>query len=329
MNPHLSNKYSLNSVGREITTKVPIALPGQSISSVSSKLHEFAETSTSINYIYVVDEEKNLHGVLSVKELLRDETHTLIKEIMTKNLVVTHVQVNRKRAAHLAIKHNIKAVPVLDENKKFVGVLTSDKILAILYEEHKKKLYRSAGIIIFPGKFGTILEQGVWHAFISRLPWIIVGLVGGIFAAQIFEIFEGVIEKNLILAAFVPLVVYISSAVGTQTQTFFVRDIAFNPKLDLVPYLIKQFITSSLIGLICWGIVLLLVSLFWNSFFIGLVIGLAIFVAMSLSTIVAIGIPYILTLKKQDPASGSGPFATILQDLISIFIYFLIASALL
>jgi magnesium transporter len=286
-------------------------------------------TCDSINYFYVVDENQKLHGVLSVKELLRDDEHKLIKEIMTKDLVVSHVRVNRKRVAHLAIKHNIKAVPVLDEGGKFVGVLTSDRMLEILYEEHHNEMYRSAGIIPISGTFDSILNQSIWKAFLSRLPWILLGLLGGIFAAQVIQYFSGTLSQNLVLAVFIPLIVYIGNAVGAQTQVFFVRDIAFNPKLDMIHYSLKQIVIAAMIGLMSGILVWLLVTVFWQSNFLGMVIGLATFTAVSASTIIAISIPYVFSLFKKDPATGSGPFATILQDLLSIFVYFFIASLLL
>jgi len=314
---------------KDITTKVPIVSSDQLISDVVDQLHEFAQENESINYIYVVDDEKKLRGVVSIKELLANEKYKLMKEIMSKKLVVSHIRVSKKRVAHLAIKHNIKAVPILDDQEKFIGVLTSDETLLVLYKEYRNEMYRSAGIIPMSGEFDTILEQGIWQAFVSRIPWIIIGLVGGIFAARIIEYFEGTLSTNIILAAFIPLIVYISDAVGTQTQTFFVRDIAFNPKLKIIPYTFMQFITTSLIGLICWALVFGIVGIFWHSIYFGMVIGLATFTAIASSTVIAIFIPYVLNLLKQDPATGSGPFATILQDLLSIFVYFLIATALL
>ncbi len=334
MNESLINKteqsilkvtYPKDSVGKDMTDKVPVAHPGQSIEIIKNSLHEYARTCDSINYVYVVTDKKKLVGVASIKEILKDESHKVIDEIMVKELVTTHVQVNRKRVAHLAIKHNIKAVPVLDQEKNFLGVLTSDTLLSILHKEHRAEMNRTAGIVSI---FDTILEQGIWHSFVSRLPWILIGMIGGIFSAKVIELFQVLLSGNIILAVFIPLIVYIGNAVGAQTQTFFVRDIAFEPKIKMFPYFMKQFVTASLIGLICGIFIWALVTLFWQSSYIGFVIGLSAFTAVSLSTCIAILIPYLFSKFKRDPATGSGPFATILQDLTSISIYFLIASVL-
>jgi len=316
-------------VGREITSKVPTTSSEKTVAEIRQLLPEFAQKTDTINYIYLLNQQDKLVGVISIKELIQHDPDKKAKEVMTKKLVVSHPQVDRERAAHLAIKHNIKAIPIVDDKNRLVGVLSNDKILSILYEEYKEDIYRSAGIVNLPKGFSTILDKGIWRTFVTRLPWIMVGLIGGVFAAQIIEVFEETLAENIILAAFIPLIVYISGAVGTQTQTFFVRDIAFNPKLKITAYTIKQFFTTALIGVICSFLVWGLVSIFWRSAFLGLVIGLASFTAISSSTIIAVLVPYFLFLLKQDPASGSGPFATILQDLLSIYIYFLIASILL
>lgn len=320
------NSYPVGSVGKHMTDKVPVASPDQSIEVVKESLKDFASNMDSINYVYVVDEEKKLIGVASIKEILKEKKKKTINEIMTKNVVTTHVQVNRKRAAHLAVKHNIKAVPVLDKNDKFVGVLTSDRLLSILYKEHREDVFKTAGVVSI---FDNIMDQGVWHSFVSRLPWILIGMIGGLFSAEIIDSFEGVLSSNIILAVFIPLIVYIGNAVGAQTQAFFVRDITFDPHIKVVPYFFKQLLTSVLIGIVSGLFIWMLVSLFWQSSYIGFVIGLSALTAIFVSTFIAISIPYMFSKLNKDPVTGSGPFSTIFQDLTSISVYFLIASMLL
>jgi magnesium transporter len=316
-------------VGKEIIANIPKISSEKTVQEVRNLLPELAQKTDSLNYLYVLNSQNQLVGVVSIKELLRHRPESQLKEVMIKNPVVSHPQVNQERVAHLAIKHNIKAVPIVDKQNKLLGILPSDKILALLYQQYRRSFRHFAGIIGLEDKYETILESGILKNIASRLPWIMIGLIGGIFAAQLIEFFQTTLAENLVLAAFIPLIVYISDAVGTQTQTFLVRDIAFKPKLAIISYTLKQFAATSLIGVVCGMLVWGLVSLFWQSAFLGMVIGLATLTAISTSTIIAVLIPYLLFSLKQDPASGSGPFATILQDLLSIFIYFLIASALL
>lgn len=312
-------------VGKDITSEVPTVLPSSTIGEIQSRLTEFAKDNNSIDYIYVINDEHHLIGVISVKELSQYEPSQIIRDVMVKQLVVSHPQVKKSRVAHLAIKHNIKAVPIVDEKNKFLGVLESDDILAILYDEHRRLMNKRAGIVTIDDTFGTILDYGIWKSFISRLPWIIIGLIGGTFAARIIQEFEIVLSQNLLVASFMPLVVYISSAVGNQTQIFFVRDIAFNMKLAVSKYTIKQFITTLLLGSVCAVLIYTFINVMWHSN-LAIAISIAIFTSIASSTLISVFVPFGLIKLNQDPAVGSGPFATILQDLLSISIYFGIVS---
>jgi len=315
--------------GRELVTKIPLVTPDKTIGEIKALLAEFAQKNDTIGYIYVVNHKNKLVGVISIKELARLASDKHIKEVMTKNLIVSHPQVDKTRVAHLAIKHNLKAIPIIDKHHRLMGILSSDKILSILYNEYKKSFYRFSSIVPSGDSFGTILDSGILKNFLSRLPWIIIGLIGGIFAAQVIEFFDATLSRNIILAVFIPLVVYINNAVGAQTQTFFVRDIAFNPNLTIILYFLKQLVSSSLVGLACSLVIWLIIGLFWGTWFIGFVVGLAALTSISISTLIAVFIPYLLFRLNQDPASGGGPFGAILQDLISIYVYFQIATLLL
>ncbi len=318
-----------NSVGDQISSNFPIVLSNQTIGEVRKLLPKIAKKTDSINYVYVVDSNHKLIGVISVKELFRHRAIKPLKQAMVTDLVVSHPQVSQEKIAHLAVKHNLKSIPVVDNQQKLLGILPNDKILAILYNQYHKSFQHFAGVVPIQKKYQTILQSGVLPNVASRLPWIMVGLVGGIFSAQVINFFEATLSANIILAVFIPLVVYISNAVGSQTQTFLVRDLAFSPKLNIVPYALRQILSGTLIGLVCGCLIGLIISLFWALPYIGLIVGLASFTSISLSTLVAVAIPYALYSLKQEPASGSGPFATILQDLLSIFVYFLIAAILL
>ena len=172
-------------------------------------------------------------------------------------------------------------------------------------------------------------ERKPFKLFLYRIPWILIGLVGGLLTAGVISGFEGTLEEHIILAFFMPLVAYLSDAVGNQTQTMFIRDLAVRNKISKLKYTFTQAIAGSLIGIVCWAIISGVTHLFWNDLYVGFVIGLSIFIATLVASFLAMGIPGILKLFGQDPAIGSGPFTTIIQDLLSIIIYFIVATALL
>lgn len=314
--------------GKLVTSFIHLASDTETIADVRQRLFESSSAFNSNNDVYVIDKERKLVGVFPIIESLRLDPMTPIKKIMQTDLIVGHPHSDREHIAHLALKNNIKAVPIVDKDSRFLGIVPSDQILRTLYQELREDFLKAAGIVPQSETFEDQLSMNTLTSFIHRLPWILLGLFGGMAAARIVGIFEHTLTENLILAAFIPLIVYMSDAVGTQTQTLFIRDLAFNCHLPIVRYTLKQTYISALIAAICGVATWLMVFIFWHESYLGIVIGVATTISILLSTFIAIAIPYLLHLFKQDPADGSGPFATVLQDIFSIIIYFLIATAM-
>lgn len=169
----------------------------------------------------------------------------------------------------------------------------------------------------------------IWKALKHRLPWLIIGLFGGVFSASIIEGFEKIIQENIVLAAFIPLIVYMADAVGTQMESFIIRDTALHPRMHFGKYLIKQLIIISIIGIILSLGLFLFALNQYESIQIATTLGLSLLFAIVSSVITGLLIPHLFEKLNIDPANVSGPLATIIQDLMSISIYFIIASKLL
>lgn len=171
-------------------------------------------------------------------------------------------------------------------------------------------------------------QEGVGLMLKERIPWLAIGLLGGVGASFLISRFETVISQNISLAFFLPVIVYMSDAVGTQTETIFVRDLG-RGKAKFLEYLFKEFALGILLGII-FGIAIGLVANFWiGSSYIAMTVGLAMAVNVTIAPIIALIVPEILFKEHTDPALGAGPFTTIIQDIISISIYFLVASFIL
>lgn len=161
-----------------------------------------------------------------------------------------------------------------------------------------------------------------------RLPWLVVGMFGGIAATFLSAHFEDLLAKNIQLAFFIPIIVYMADAIGTQTQTVYVRNMGIRRHL-FHRYIFKELILGLLLGLL-FGTIIGLVSYLWfHEFETSLTIGLAMFATMSTAPILALIVPEIIRKYHKDPAVGAGPFTTVLQDLFSLFIYFFIATIIL
>jgi magnesium transporter len=321
-------KYPPESAGRLIVTNVPTTNEDASVGEIEEMLIEKTVDFNTINYIYVLDEEKKLKGVVSIKEIFRSPKEEKAKKLLSKKLVTVQADTDQEQVAYLAIKNSLKAIPVVTKDNLFLGTIPSDAILKILYQETTEDLLHFGGIVD-GASYDNIFKMPLKVSVKRRTPWLIVGLFGGIIAAGVISRFEEVLSKNLILVLFIPLVVYLAAAVGSQMQTFIIRDMAINPKLRFLKYLTKQASVVLVIGLII-STLLYLVSLMLYGFpRVSFVLSVALFFAVLTSLITGLIIPFLFSKLNLDPANASGPIATIIQDILSILVYFLVASLIL
>lgn len=170
-----------------------------------------------------------------------------------------------------------------------------------------------------------VIKESVEHLIEHRAPWLFLGLLGGLLATIIISKYETILAADVRLAFFIPIIVYLSDAIGTQTETIYVRALGNNKKISFAKYIFKESAVGLSLGVIS-GALLGAFAIYWlNSFEIGLAIGLTMVINLTLAPILAVLIPSILYKRHTDPALGSGPVATIIQDLISLFVYFWIA----
>ena len=167
------------------------------------------------------------------------------------------------------------------------------------------------------------VPRRLWH----RLPWLLLGLAGAFVAAGIVGGFEAQLEQYVLIAFFVPGVVYIADAVGTQTEALVIRGLSLG--IGVRRILGSEVLTGVLLGMLLGGMALPLVWLFWGDGQVALAVAIAILAASSIATVVALGLPWLLHRMRKDPAFGSGPLATVVQDLLSVLIYFLTAATIL
>ncbi len=317
----------MNHGNKHFLVNVLRAAPSSGVAEVINNLFEKNGDFDLVTYIYVVDHEK-LVGVLSIKELLRAKKEVVVSEIMQANPVVLHSNGTTEQAAALAIRHGIKAVPITDSLGKFLGVIGTDTILHTLHKDHIEDLLRLGGIKILEQKhIMEMLFDRVGHLLRIRLPWLILGLGGGFLATLIVSQFQEELSKILALAFFIPVIVYMSDAIGTQTQTLFIRALAIK-KFSLKRYILKEVSVDVVLGAIL-GAIIMIFSLIWGQKEVALVVGLAMAINVVLAGTVAILISWILYRAHKDPAIGAGPFATVVQDVLSLVVYFVTAKLIL
>ncbi|MEK7578666.1 MAG: magnesium transporter [Patescibacteria group bacterium] len=170
-----------------------------------------------------------------------------------------------------------------------------------------------------------VVAESIDHLIEHRIPWLLLGLLGGILATFIVSKYEAILSADVRLAFFIPIIVYLSDALGTQTETIYVRELSERKNFSLAKYIFKECAVGFGLGIIS-GLTLGLFSAFWlASYKIGLTVGLAMLINLTIAPLLALFIPNLLYKRHIDPALGSGPIATIIQDLISLLVYFIIA----
>ena len=322
-----NKKFPNESAGRKMIKAVPVAYSEQRILDIKNMLFDKMKELETINYIYVINKKEELIGVFSVKEIFRGSEQTKVKEIMKKEVVKVRPYADQEKIAILALKNNLKSIPVVDKNNKFLGVVPSDIILDVLYSENVEDFLKMAGI---NSPLQKILRGSSFYLFKVRISWLVLGLLGGILGAIIITFFEAPLKENFILASFIPLILYMSGAVGNQTEILLIRNMVLDSKISVWKYLFREIKVSFLISLILTSLLFLISIIFFNApYSIAIILGSSLFISIFVAVSIGVFMPYILNKFGKDPAVGSGPFSTISRDILSLVIYFLITTLLL
>ena len=321
--------YSSESAAKAMISDFPVCGPGQSVQDAQTYVLKGAKHFETINYIYVVDEAKKLLGTISLRELFQAEKSQKIAAFMKPDPVFLHPHSDREKAVIIALHNNIKAVPVVDQNHILLGIIPSDKILQILHSEHVEDLLRVAGIGKSVREVSRIGKESVFGLFKSRMPSLSIGLVAGMLAAWWISSFEHIVKTEFLFAAFIPAIVYLSDAVGTQTQILFIRDLTFAELFKASSYILRELKVGLLIAFSLSALFVISGFLMGGSMQFAIIIGITLILSVFAAMIAALFVPWILILLKHDPALASGPFSTAVSDIFSIVIYFTVASIIL
>lgn len=310
-------------VGRLLVAGVPRAHPGQSAGEIRRGLA--AGGFESAAEVAVVDGERLL-GLVPVEALLAAEGELPAQDLMRAAIVVRD-HVDQEVVAAQAARAGARAIAVVDAQGRFAGLVPAERLLAVLEEEHEEDLARLGGFLARTSAARTASEEPVARRLWHRLPWLALGLAGAMSSTVIVASFEEQLRAEVLLAFFVPAVVYMADAVGTQTETVVIRGMSLGVPIGRVAG--RELATGLIIGSLVAVAFFPFALAAWGNLRVGLIVSLALFVSSSIATVVAMALPYLLARLGKDPAFGSGPLATVIQDLLSIAVYFAIALVLL
>ncbi len=275
------------------------------------------------HYIYIVGQQQQLLGYVKIWQLIQAPLK-MVKELMKPIESSISPNSDQEKAIFLAIKHDLDAIPVVDANNRLLGAVTAKAVIDIMHEEHLEDALMAAGIRGKNTNIVKLASERLSLVFMSRAPWLIFGAVVGLGLGLISSFFESSLEKSIAIAYFIPVVAYIADSVGTQSEAIAIRALA-TLKLPYGIYLLREIVLGFLLGILLGSLGLGGAWLITSSPEIGLIVGLSLVAASTVASGLASLLPIAFKKLGKDPALGSGPLATALQDVISIMIYFLFA----
>ena len=319
-------RYDEDSAGGLMAKELVKVNENWSVTGCMAEMRKQAENVTRVHSIYVVDSKNKLKGRLSLKDLLTASSDANISDVYIPQVDYVNVHTEGDEVARIMQKYDLEALPVVDEMNRLVGRITVDDILDYIREEAEKDYQMAAGI-----SEDLEADDNIFKQTRARLPWLLIGMFGGLGAASIISGFQTILTTYPNLLVFVPLIQATAGNVGVQSSAIIVQGLA-NDSLrgNLFSRLLKEFGLALINGI---SIALIVFAL--SSYFFGttiresISIGVALISVIVLAALIGTFIPIILNKNNIDPAVATGPFITTSNDVFGILTYFLIAKAIL
>ncbi|RKD27622.1 magnesium transporter [Caminicella sporogenes DSM 14501] len=294
-------------------------------------LRESAGDAETVYYVYVVDNEERLVGVLSLRELIVSKPNKLIEDIMHEQVISVNLDTDQEEVARLVAKYDLLAIPVVDKDNKLMGIITVDDIIDVIEEEATEDIYKFAGTSEIEYTDEDKLSSRIYASVKSRLPWLIITMFGGLLSAKVIGSYEAALNKNTSIALFMPLLAGMGGNVGTQSSTLTVRGIAMgNIKgKEVLKTLLQEFSVGFLVGLVCSIIAALLSLVVQGDIALSIVVGIAMWANMITAASIGTLVPLVFKRIGVDPAVASAPFISTTIDITGLSIYFTLTTILL
>ncbi len=281
-------------------------------------IREKKEEVENLYYLWVIDDFERLVGVISLKDLLLEPPERKVSDIMNPEVISVDVHTDQEEVVQLVKKYDLVNIPVVDGRHRLVGRITHDDIIDVIEEEVDEDISLMAGVID-----QEIAEESTMKISKARLPWLIMGIFGGILAALVINQFESSLEKIIALSFFFPVVMAMGGNTGIQAATVVVRGLATGD-VSLVNAgrrLWREMRVALVNGLICGTILGLIVGVWLSDYGLGLIVATALILIIISAGFIGAAVPMALKRLNIDPALATGPFVTTSNDILSLFIY--------
>jgi magnesium transporter len=323
---HESWSGTSQTAGQHLVRRVPTAAPTDQAGPARERL--LGRQFDCVDALYLVGENHRLVGLVPLAALLGAPQDARLSAIATEPAPGVLPDTDQEHAASRAISHGLASIPVVDRAHRLLGVVPARTLLEVLRHEHVEDLHRLAGIRHETERARTAIEAPPLRRTRDRLPWLLVGLAGSVFATLVMAQFEAALAAQVAIAFFVPGLVYLADAIGTQTEAIAVRGLSLS-HAPLGRLIAGELRTGLLIGAVLGGLTFAGVWLGFGDLNLAVAVSVALLAAAAVATTVGLVFPWILARLGRDPAYGSGPLATIIQDVLTLLIYFAAVKAIL
>jgi magnesium transporter len=316
-------KYTDESAGGIMASELVYVHSGASVDDVISLIRDAADEIEEIHNVYITDRDRRLVGVLPLGTLLLARKGTRVAEIMESDVVSVSAEMDQEDVAKVFMKYDLLAIPVVDGSGLLVGRITVDDIMDVIRDEAEEDITLMAGT-----RDDEINEDSTLKVSWIRLPWLVIGALGGLASASVMSLYSFSLEKVLALAFFIPVITAMGGNVGLQTSTIIVRGMHADGGFegDARSRLVREW-RIAITNAVVLGTAILLIVGFWMrdwtlAFIVGGALSTVILVAATLGTVM----PFTLRRFGVDPAVAQGPFVTTLNDIIGILVYLSLAT---
>ena len=317
-------KYEENTAGSMMATELIKVNENWNTLECLKKMRKQAEYVKKVHTIYVVNNNNKLLGTMSLKRLLISNKDTKVRDIVNSDVYYVKTDTSTEEIANLMNKYDLIILPVVNENQELLGRITIDDVIDVVKEEAEKDYQMASGI------YEDIENNaGILTITRVRLPWLIIGMIGGVLGAKVIGIFD--IQKHFELALFIPLIAAMGGNVGVQSAAIVVQSLA-NKSIDIKNIsekLTKELGVGLLNGLICGCLVFLFTYILGYNLLLGITVSLSLIIVIIFAALFGTFIPLTLQKYNVDPAVATGPFITTISDILGLLIYFLIGQTIL
>ncbi|CAK1230427.1 Mg/Co/Ni transporter MgtE (contains CBS domain) (MgtE) [Fructobacillus fructosus] len=315
--------YDDETAGALMATEYLAVKKSEKVKDVLIQVKKQAEEAESIIYVYVVDEEHRLIGVVSLRDLLTHPDDMTIDSITNTRVISVKADSDQKDVAQVVADYNFFSVPVIDDEKHLLGIITVDDIVDVIDEEAVGDYSGLAAVDV------SDTDDSAWHSAVKRIPWLLTLLVLGLASTVLVGLFEHTIRQAPILAAFITIIAGTAGNAGTQSLALAIRHFGNGSDRSGFKNLLSEFISAIVLAVI-GGVVLYAVTLFWQgNQSLAMAVGLSLALSILASSVLAHLVPALLNRVNVDPAIVNGPLVATVCDWASILIYFSIATAML